>query len=266
MSDKPREGRPPKLSEEVQTEIKRELSSRKQGWTTEQVTQLIAERGHVRYHFTHVYRLMHRWGFKEKVPQEEARQHRLPRGEGRFQKTNEELLSEPPRGFAIVCMDESFFIYDSLVRRVWIGENERPVVTVTGSHRHSVLYGALSLDGRQLFRQYDDFDGDAFFDYLKLIHGSSGGASSSSTRLLSTRQRRCSRTSRAQKTRWCRYGSLQPLPSSCLWKRRGTSPRTTSSSLRYYSSFEEFRKRIGEYFRTKRFHLDVANYLTAEPR
>jgi putative transposase len=69
LRDKPRDGRPSKLSEEVQEEIKRELSSRKQGWTTEQVTHLIEERGHVRYHFTHVYRLMHRWGFKEKVPQ-----------------------------------------------------------------------------------------------------------------------------------------------------------------------------------------------------
>jgi putative transposase len=69
LSDKPREGRPSKLSEEVQMEIKRELSSRKQGWTTDQVTQLITEKGKVKYHFTHVYRLMHRWGFKEKVPQ-----------------------------------------------------------------------------------------------------------------------------------------------------------------------------------------------------
>ncbi len=69
LRDKPREGRPPKISEEVQMEIKREISSRREGWTTDQVTQLIEERGHVKYHFTHVYRLMHRWGFKEKVPQ-----------------------------------------------------------------------------------------------------------------------------------------------------------------------------------------------------
>src|SRR6266581_6559354 len=33
LEDKPREGRPPKLSEEVQTEIRKELSSRRQGWT-----------------------------------------------------------------------------------------------------------------------------------------------------------------------------------------------------------------------------------------
>jgi putative transposase len=61
LRDKPRSGRPSRMSEEVQAEIRRELSSRKQGWTTEQVTQLIEERGKVRYHFTHVYRLMHRW-------------------------------------------------------------------------------------------------------------------------------------------------------------------------------------------------------------
>jgi hypothetical protein len=51
-----------------------------------------------------------------------------------------------------------------------MGEDERPVITVTGSHRRSVLYGALSLDGGQLFRQYDDFDGESFFDHMKLIH------------------------------------------------------------------------------------------------
>ena len=43
------------------------------------------------------------------------------------------LKNELPRGFTIVCLDESFFIYDSLVRRVWIEEGSRPVVTVTGS-------------------------------------------------------------------------------------------------------------------------------------
>lgn len=69
LKDKPREGRPPKLSEEVQMEIKREISSRKQGWTTHQVTQLIEEKGKVKYHFTHIYRLMHKWGFREKIPQ-----------------------------------------------------------------------------------------------------------------------------------------------------------------------------------------------------
>ena len=73
-------------------------------------------------------------------------------------------------GFAIVSLDESFFFYDSLVRRVWIDESKRPVVRVTGSHKHSCLFGAISMEGKQLFRQYDKFNGDTFLNFLKIIH------------------------------------------------------------------------------------------------
>ena len=73
-------------------------------------------------------------------------------------------------GFTIVSLDESFFFYDSLVRRVWIDENKRPIVRVTGSHKHSCIFGAISMEGKQLFRQYDKFNGDTFLDYLKKIH------------------------------------------------------------------------------------------------
>ena len=62
-------------------------------------------------------------------------------------------------GFTIVSMDESFFFYDHLARRVWIDKEKRPVVRVTGSHKHSCIFGAISLEGKQLFRQYDKFDG-----------------------------------------------------------------------------------------------------------
>ena len=72
--------------------------------------------------------------------------------------------------FTIVSTDESFFFYDSLVRRVWIDESKRPVVRVTGSHKHSCIFGAISMKGSQLFSQYDKFNGDTFLDYLKKIH------------------------------------------------------------------------------------------------
>ena len=72
--------------------------------------------------------------------------------------------------FTIVSLDESFFFYDSLVRRVWIDGNKRPIVRVTGSHKHSCIFGAISMEGKQLFRQYDRFNGDTFLDFLKKIH------------------------------------------------------------------------------------------------
>ena len=74
------------------------------------------------------------------------------------------------KGFTLASSDESFFFYDSFVRRVWIDKEKRPVVRITGSHNHSCLFGVISLDGKQLFRQYNIFNGATFFDFLKLIH------------------------------------------------------------------------------------------------
>ena len=42
--------------------------------------------------------------------------------------------------FTIVSLDESFFFYDSLVRRVWIDGNNRPIVRVTGSHKQTFMH------------------------------------------------------------------------------------------------------------------------------
>ena len=74
------------------------------------------------------------------------------------------------KGFTVVSLDESFFFYDSLVRRVWIDKNKRPIVRVTGSHKHSCTFGAISIEGKQIFRQYDVFNGDTFLEFLKKIH------------------------------------------------------------------------------------------------
>ncbi|HEX5187770.1 MAG TPA: transposase [Nitrososphaeraceae archaeon] len=68
--------------------------------------------------------------------------------------------------------DESIFVYDYVVRRKkWISADKRPIVTVTGSRRKTIVFGCLSLQGKkQLFKQYDDkFDSDTFVDYLKQI-------------------------------------------------------------------------------------------------
>ena len=85
-------------------------------------------------------------------------------------KQNPQQQQQQETKFTIVSLDESFFFYDSLVRRVWIDESKRPIVRVTGSHKHSCIFGAISLDGKQLFRQHDKFNGKTFLDYLKKIH------------------------------------------------------------------------------------------------
>jgi len=80
------------------------------------------------------------------------------------------VLDNLPKGLTTVSLDESFFLYDSLVRKVWIFRNTRPVVRITGSHQQSSLFGTISLDGRQLFRQFERFNEDTFCQFIKQIH------------------------------------------------------------------------------------------------
>jgi putative transposase len=60
-------------SPKIAFQIRRELAANKHGWTTtKQVEDLIFKKGgggrRIKYHYTHMYRLLHKWGFKLKVP------------------------------------------------------------------------------------------------------------------------------------------------------------------------------------------------------
>ena len=60
-------------------------------------------------------------------------------------------------------------MHDSVMtrKRRWVLKEKRPVVTVTGSHSKTIVFGMLSLDGKQLFRQYERFDSHPFMAYLE---------------------------------------------------------------------------------------------------
>jgi hypothetical protein len=52
---------------------------------------------------------------------------------------------------------------------MWTGDRVRPIVTMTGSHQRTCVFGTLCTDGRQFFRQYDSFNQYTFLDYLKQV-------------------------------------------------------------------------------------------------
>ena len=68
LQNKPKSGRIPQIPLEVSARIRKKLMESKQGWTTEQVNDLIVHESGIHYHYTHVYRLLYKWGFKQKVP------------------------------------------------------------------------------------------------------------------------------------------------------------------------------------------------------
>jgi putative transposase len=69
LKDRPRSGRPPDIPEKKLLKIRRELSENPLGWKAKEIMNIIRQKTGVRYHEVHVYRLLHKWGFKPKVPQ-----------------------------------------------------------------------------------------------------------------------------------------------------------------------------------------------------
>jgi putative transposase len=69
LKDKERSGRPSDVPKDVMIKIRKELADSNTGWDFRQVMDLIYNKTGVRYHEVHIYRLLHKWGFKSKVPQ-----------------------------------------------------------------------------------------------------------------------------------------------------------------------------------------------------
>ncbi len=69
LRDKPRSGRPPFMEKEEIVKIRTELSASKTGWDTKEVMDIIKKKTGVKYHEVHIRRLLHQWGFSQKMPQ-----------------------------------------------------------------------------------------------------------------------------------------------------------------------------------------------------
>jgi transposase len=89
LKNRPKSGRHPDIPYETVHEIQNELASSKQGWTTKQVEDLIVKKSGIRYHYTHLYRLMHKWGFKQKVPRKTHVNTASKEEKDRFKKEQE---------------------------------------------------------------------------------------------------------------------------------------------------------------------------------
>jgi transposase len=181
-------------------------------------------------------------------------------GTTRYKKQKKKKMEE----FEIVSTDESFLFYDTLVRRVWIDANKkRPVVRVTGSHQHSCLFGAMSMKGRkQLFRQYDKFNGDTFLDFLKEIHSKFPRCY-----LFMDKASPHYRSRRVKDYLDQNKDTLIPIylptasPEFMMLEEVWNIAKRELLVLKQYSSFEDFKKKISCYFRIKRFDLNMKNYL-----
>ena len=131
------------------------------------------------------------------------------------------------------------------------------MVTVTGSHSKTIVFGVLSLNGKQLFRQYERFDShQSFIAYLEEARKKFkkfimivDRATQHRSRMVKEYLQRNSETIRmeyfpvglpllnAVEECW-RQGKCNILP-------------------RYYSGFSHLKQTISNFYRTRRFNLDI---------
>ncbi len=145
-------------------------------------------------------------------------------------------------------------------KRRWILKEKRPVVTITGSHDKAIIFGALSLGGKQLFRQYERFDSHSFIQYLAKIQKKFKKFIMFVDRATQHRSKivkdYLQKNRDTIKIEYFPVGSPEFNAVEECW-RQGKHNILSN----YYSSFSNAKQAISHYYRTRRFKLDIKKYL-----
>ena len=125
------------------------------------------------------------------------------------------------------------------------------------------MFGAISLEGKQLFRQFERFNEDTFYEFLKQIH-----YKFPKCYLFLDKAPQHYKSHKIKKYFQDHEDSLIPIylptasPEFMVLEECWNISKKDLLVLAYYSAFAEFRIRLGQYFRTKHFNLNMRNYLT----
>lgn len=172
------------------------------------------------------------------------------------------LLKRLPEGFTVVCEDESIFIHDAVVRKVWAEKGRRPVCIITGSHQRTYIFGAMNIEGKQLFRQYDAFNKETFLHYLKTIHRRFPRCYLFLDKAVQHRRSRkvlnyMEKHKDTLRVLWFPTASPEFNVMEECWRQA----ENDLIASKYYPSFSNLKSAIATYFRTRRFKLDMRKFL-----
>ncbi len=136
---------------------------------------------------------------------------------------------------------------------------------LTGSHQRTCVFGALSMDGKQMFRQYDEFNAYTFLAYLKELHRKFPRMI-----LFIDRARQHYRSKRVREYLEENQDTVKVVwfPNSCpelnaveeCW-REGKDELLANI---FYDRFADLKEAIARYYRAKKFRLNILKYLLRE--
>ncbi|MBI2668695.1 transposase, partial [Candidatus Woesearchaeota archaeon] len=141
-------------------------------------------------------------------------------------------------------------------------KGSKPRILSTGSHRKIVFYGAISEDGKQCFRKYPEADSDGFLEYLHvLLRKFPKMILFMDKATWHKKEARVKRFLRKHKeqiiVKWFPLGFPEANPIEECWNQG----KDDVLGSKFFDSFEEFEKAVITYYRTKRFKLDLYEYL-----
>jgi len=145
---------------------------------------------------------------------------------------------------------------------VWAKSGNTPIVLTTGSHRRTCIFGAISLDGKQLFRQHDAINGESFLTYMIELKRRFGAfllfLDKSAPHHSNGQVRRWLRHHRdSVKVRWFPTARPELNPVEECWRQS----KGIIQANRIHPTFETMKREISKTLRTKRFRLDIVKYL-----
>ena len=164
--------------------------------------------------------------------------------------------------WTVLVQDESIFVYDYVIRRKkWISKYKRPIITVTGSRKRTIVFGCLSLEGKQLFKQYDKFNSKTFVDYLKQVQKRFVGkivifVDRATPHCSKITKRFLDSNKDTIRLEYCPVGSPEFNAVEECWRQGKYHILST-----YYPMFDFLKDTISYYYRTTRFNLDIVKYL-----
>jgi transposase len=134
-------------------------------------------------------------------------------------------------------------------------------VTVTGSHQRTCVFGTIIIDGKQLFRQYDVFN-QIFLKYLKELQRKFRKLLLFIDRAVQHRRsnmvrRHLEENKDVIRVEYLPKGSSDYNAVEECW-RQGKDDLLIA---KYYPEFFNLKSAIANYYRTRRFKLDITKYL-----
>lgn len=138
---------------------------------------------------------------------------------------------------------------------------------MTGSHQRTCVFGALSIGGKQIFRQYDEFNASTFLAYLKVLHRKFPKCI-----LFMDKAKQHYRSQIVKeyleenedtiKVVWFPNSSPEFNVVEECW-RQGEKDLLSNT---FYDRFVDLKETISNYYRTKRFRLSIVKYLLRDPQ